>query len=98
MPTKHLEIHPAALAELESAAKWYQKRNQTAAVNFVGEVDRVLDLVLSSPGRWPRGEHGSRQFVLRRFPYAVIYREKRVQYKFLRSLTDIANLITGKDE
>ena len=41
MVAKALEIHPAALAELGSAVGWYLKRNQTAAVKFSDEVDRV---------------------------------------------------------
>jgi len=76
MSVKPLEIHPAALAELKSAIVWYQGRNQTAAVNFVTELDRAIDLVIDSPGRWPSGKHGTRKFVLRRFPFAILYREK----------------------
>jgi len=76
MAVKLLQIHPAALAEFKSAVAWYRERNQTAAVNFVTEVDRAIDLVAASPGRWPSGEHGTRKFVLQRFPFAVIYREK----------------------
>ena len=75
MADKPLEIQPAALAELKSAVSWYLERDENAALNFVSEVDRALDLVIASPGRWPRSEHATRKFVLRRFPFAVIYRE-----------------------
>ncbi|MBI3644355.1 MAG: type II toxin-antitoxin system RelE/ParE family toxin [Acidobacteriales bacterium] len=75
MAAKPLEIHAAALAELKSAVSWYLERNQTAALNFVSELDRALDRVLKSPGRWPAGERATRKFVLQRFPFAVIYRE-----------------------
>jgi toxin ParE1/3/4 len=77
MVAKALEIHPAALAELGSAVGWYLKRNQTAAVKFSDEVDRAMDLIIESPTRWPIGEHGTRRVVLRRFPFAIIYREKQ---------------------
>jgi toxin ParE1/3/4 len=76
MVAKALELHPEALAELKSSVIWYRERNQSAAVNFVSEVDRAVNLVVNTPQRWPRGEHGTRKFVLQRFPFAIIYREK----------------------
>jgi toxin ParE1/3/4 len=76
MAVKQLQIHPAALEELKSAVAWYLERNETAAINFTAEVDRALDLVVQSPDRWPRGEHATHRFVLVRFPFALIYREK----------------------
>jgi plasmid stabilization system protein ParE len=76
MAGKSLELHPAALAELITAIDWYRQRNQSAALNFTAELDRAIDLVAASPGRWPRGEHSTRKFVLQRFPFAIVYREK----------------------
>jgi len=76
MAVKPLDLHPAALAELKSAVAWYLERNETAALNFVAEVDRAIDLVIASPGRWPTGARGTRKFVLQRFPFAIVYREK----------------------
>jgi len=76
MSAKPLEIHPAALLELKSAVAWYLERNQTAALNFVAELDRAIDLVVASPRRWPRSTYRTHKFVIRRFPFAIIYREK----------------------
>jgi plasmid stabilization system protein ParE len=76
MAGKRLDIHPAALAELKSAVKWYLERSEPAALEFVAEVDRAIGLVFESPKRWPAGEPGTRRFVLQRFPFAVVYREK----------------------
>jgi plasmid stabilization system protein ParE len=36
-----------------------------------------MNLLVAAPHRWPAGEHGSRKFVLRRFPFAIFYREKQ---------------------
>ena len=83
MAAKFLQIHPAALAELKAAVIWYQERNQTAANNFVSEVDRVLELVIAAPARWPKGKHGTRKLVLQRYPFAVIYREKETLVQVL---------------
>jgi toxin ParE1/3/4 len=76
MAGKRLDIHPAALSELKSAVTWYMERSEPAAQEFVAEVDRAIDLVIESPGRWPAGEHNTRKFILQRFPFAITYREK----------------------
>ena len=76
MAAKRIEIHPAALAELKSAVEWYLERSEPAAQEFVAEVDRAIALVMESPRRWPVGEHNTCRFVLQRFPFAIIYREK----------------------
>jgi len=83
MAAKPVEIHPAALAELKSALTWYVQRSETAALKLVAELDRAIDLVIESPGRWPSGEHSTRKFVLQRFPFAIIYREKQTVTQIL---------------
>src|SRR5580692_7547330 len=55
MARKRIEIHPAALEELKSAAEWYLQRSEPAAEEFVAEVDRAVALVVESPRRWPIG-------------------------------------------
>lgn len=83
MAAKALEIHPSALSDLKSAIAWYLERSEPAAVEFVAEVDRAVALVVESPARWPSGEHGTRKFVLNRFPFAVVYREKLTTLQIL---------------
>jgi plasmid stabilization system protein ParE len=83
MAAKQLQIHPAALAELKSALAWYLERSETAALKFVAQLDRAIDRVIESPGRWPKGEHTTRKFILQRFPFAIIYREKEAAIQVL---------------
>jgi plasmid stabilization system protein ParE len=83
MAVKRLEIHPSALEEMKSATIWYLERNETAARSFVAELDRAVDLIAASPKRWPAGELGTRKFVLQRFPYAVVYRERESSIQIL---------------
>jgi plasmid stabilization system protein ParE len=81
MAAKSLDIHPSALAELKSSISWYLEQNEATADKFVEEIDReidrAIDLVLASPRRWPTSDLDARKFVLRRFPYAVIYHERK---------------------
>ena len=76
MAVKALEIHPYALAEVKAAVAWYMERNYTAAIKFADEIDKAIEMMVESPARWPAGGHGTRKLVLRRFPYAIVYREK----------------------
>ena len=68
-------IHPAALAEAEKATRWYRERSARTAAQFVAEVNLAINKILAAPQRWPAGPHGSRNLLLYRFPFAVVYRE-----------------------
>ncbi len=83
MAAKPLQIHPAALEELQSAVAWYLDRSEVAAAKFVAAVDRAIASVTESPSRWPRGDHDARKFVVRRFPFAIIYRETKQSLQIL---------------
>jgi plasmid stabilization system protein ParE len=83
MAANSLDIHPSALAELKSSISWYLEQNETTADKFVEEIDRAIDLVLASPQRWPASDLDTRKFVLRRFPYAVIYHERKSVVRIL---------------
>ena len=74
MTANPVEFHEAAAAEYEAAFAWYLERSETAAARFAAEVRRALDLISAAPHRWPAHTHQTRRFVLRHFPFAVIYR------------------------
>ncbi|MGA2966038.1 MAG: type II toxin-antitoxin system RelE/ParE family toxin [Terriglobales bacterium] len=83
MAAKPIEIHSDALAELKSALRWYLERSESAADGFLAEIDRAIERIAATPTRWPSGDLGTRKFVLARFPYAVIYREKLMTIQIL---------------
>lgn len=69
-----LVVTPSALAELHAAAAFYTlKANVELGLAFVAEVERTANLVLANPllGGVFRGTR--RQYILRRFPYSIIY-------------------------
>ena len=45
------------------------------ADGVVVELDRAVELISENPMRWPIHLHGTRHFLLRRFPFGVVYRE-----------------------
>ena len=67
-------FHPAALEESIAAESWYRERSESAGAAFVAELDRAVEQIASAPERWARHTHGTRRYLLRRFPFAVIYR------------------------
>ena len=69
-----VEFHPDALEEAREGHRWYAQRNPSAAERFLAELDRAVAEIGGSPSRWPTHLHGTRRFVLRRFPYIIVYR------------------------
>ncbi|MBI4862270.1 MAG: type II toxin-antitoxin system RelE/ParE family toxin [Candidatus Riflebacteria bacterium] len=69
-----VRLHDEAVAEARSAREWYEARNPTAAFAFFVELDRAVDLIAESPGRYPAYVLGTRRYLMRRFPFSVIYR------------------------
>jgi hypothetical protein len=43
----------------------------------------AVDFIAASPRRWPIGLRGTRKFVLQRFPFAIIYRERETDVQVL---------------
>lgn len=71
---KTLRFHPEADQELTEAREWYESRSEVAAQAFALEVDHALERIAEGPLRYPIGSRGERRFVLRRFPYTLLYR------------------------
>jgi plasmid stabilization system protein ParE len=76
MARRQVELHPQAIAEAHAAAKWYRERSTSAADAFVSELDRAMEKIAEAPEMPQRYAGGTRRFLLRHFPYSVIYREK----------------------
>jgi plasmid stabilization system protein ParE len=75
MASKKVEFHEDAALEYEAALEWYLERSLLAASKFVDAINHVTDMIVEAPHRWPAGSHGTRRFLLQRFPFAIVYRE-----------------------
>jgi toxin ParE1/3/4 len=75
MPSSVPELHEEAAAEYDAAFDWYLSRSPDAALKFDAEVDRALAQIGQAPQRWAAGPHQTRRFLLRQFPFILIYRE-----------------------
>jgi toxin ParE1/3/4 len=71
-----VELHPDAAAEVSAAVQWYRERSETAADAFVAELDRAMEKIADSPEMWPKYVRKTQRFLLRHFPFGVVYRKK----------------------
>lgn len=76
MRTARIEYVPEASREVEDAIEWYLERSLSSTEAFLLELDRALVAIAEAPGVWPIFEAGTRRYVLRGFPYSLVYREK----------------------
>jgi plasmid stabilization system protein ParE len=70
-----LEFHDEAALEYDEAFNWYLERSPDAARKFDAEVERALTEILLSPRRWAAGPSETRRYLLRQFPFVLIYYE-----------------------
>jgi toxin ParE1/3/4 len=70
-----IEFHPAADEEGVAAHHWYRERSSLAADRFLEELDAALARIQRTPKCGGHYLHGARCYLLRRFPYLIVYRE-----------------------
>jgi plasmid stabilization system protein ParE len=75
MPSRHVDIHPEAIAEARAAYRWYRERSASAAAAFLAELDLAVAAIAEDLEMWPRYAHGTRRYILHRFPFYLVYRE-----------------------
>jgi toxin ParE1/3/4 len=75
MLTDAVDFHEEAAAEFDAAFDWYVEHSPDAALKFDAEMDRALTHIVQAPRRWATGAHSTRRFLLRQFPFIVIYRQ-----------------------
>lgn len=71
-----VELHPEAIEDIRGAREWYASRSELAAAGFFSEIEDGLRRIADGPEAWPAFLHGTRRFLLRRYPYSLVYRVK----------------------
>jgi plasmid stabilization system protein ParE len=67
------EFHPEAERELYEAALRYEAEVPELGRRFGDEVERVVQLLLDHPEMGSRLDNDLRHFVLRKFPFSIVY-------------------------
>lgn len=68
-----LEYLDEAVIDAEEAARWYAERSPSAAIRFSLELDDAETAILDRPEAWPAVGAENRHYLLRRFPFSVVY-------------------------
>ena len=74
MSSGRFGLHPEAVAEAQIAREWYEARSPAAGRSFMAELDRAIEQIAEAPRRWTEYRFGTRRYLMRRFPFVVIYR------------------------
>lgn len=68
-----IKFHPHARAELRVARSWYYERSPLSALVFAQTVQNALSRIKEAPNSFPLADHGTRKFILQRFPFNIFY-------------------------
>lgn len=71
---REIEYLEEALQEAEAAARWYADRSAAAAIGFTDEIEVAEAASARFPEAWPSFNHGTRRYLLRRYPFSIVYR------------------------
>jgi toxin ParE1/3/4 len=69
-----IDYHPEGRLEAEGAFDWYRERSPRAAERFYIELERAHTAIQNSPESWAEYLYGTRRYLLKRYPYIVVYR------------------------
>lgn len=77
MPSKEVGLHEEAFAEAQAAYDWYASQDSAAAEGFIDELDQAIEQIGTFPNGAASHLMGTRRYVMKRFPFTVIYRERK---------------------
>jgi toxin ParE1/3/4 len=86
--TRPLRFDDEATEELEMAAAWYEARRRNLGIDFTTAVREALQRIAATPRTWPLVRDvperlNVRRFLLRRFPYSIVFIELREEIRVL---------------
>lgn len=70
----NVEVLPAAESELRDTARFYEERSAGLGDAFLTEFERACDSLVLHADLGMKIDHMHRRLMLRRFPFAIIYR------------------------
>ena len=84
--TWRLVLRRRAVREIKDAYDWYEAQRADLGETFLGELERVLDVLAQHPLRFPVLHATVRRALTRRFPYAILFRVRDEQVVVLSVL------------
>ncbi len=65
-------LHEAEM-ELREAMSYYEDKAAGLGLDFEAEIEQAVETICEFPERWPLRKDGTRRYLMRRFPYLVVY-------------------------
>lgn len=72
-----IEYSERAIRELEDIVYWYKVRSSKAAIDFVKEYTRSVEILKANPLQFSPKYKKHREVILKTFPYSIVYRMKQ---------------------
>lgn len=71
---RNLRITPFAELDVSDAASWYEEQRDGLGLEFLHELDSILQRIVQVPLQFPVIENEARRALLRRFPFSMYFR------------------------
>lgn len=68
-----IELHPAAVKELEETFLWYEERSEGLGARFIASVNKSLQIIISNPELYRKKKNDYREATVSAFPYIIVY-------------------------
>jgi len=68
-----LIFHPDTADEIKHAYDWYQRQMEGLGEDFIEELESACQAIVQLPETWPKYTRHCRRFLLRKFPFSVVY-------------------------
>ena len=78
-----IDFHPEVHGEVDAAHDWYEAKRERLGVEFLDELQSVIQEISDNPQRFGICEGDIREGLLPRFPYAIFYRVLRNRIRIL---------------
>lgn len=71
MPT--IIFHPEVALEIKASFEWYEAQVTGLGGDYLTELESAYEAIAQLPNTWPKFKQSFRHFLLRKFPYSIIY-------------------------
>ena len=71
-----LVFHPDVSFEIKASYNWYQKQAEGLGEDFINELELAYQAIIEFPETWLPFQKSFRRFLLSKFPFSVIYRQR----------------------
>jgi len=89
--TYRIVITPEAETDLANAYSWYEEKKPGLGHNFIQQVGAAMEFIKKHPGACPVEYKCTRKFLIKKFPYKIVYLEEKDQIVILAVLHGMRN-------